>query len=351
MKPWVLFVLCILGFVSGQAAVPNHKTLERNSATSSPARNQKTPPSQKTVPKSSGKVPTSYLTQRSHSATGSPARNQKTTPSQKTVPKSSGKVPTSYLTQRSHSATGSPSRNEKKPASHTSVPKSNEKGPIPTITSSNLKASAKPTTQPNSPISRGSSPPSTKTPKSSPPPTTTTANSTTTQKSTGTSTLVSASKTLTVSGGQTASAQVGWIIYGVGIGGSVAVGGDILHIAGGTEVIIVENSSGQDEASTIDSDTSTTSTSTSTSKSTSKSSSSSSTSSSTASPTPYNIYPKLDSTAHQQSAFAKDLEKVALPGSVRRITGIRDRLLLWVASLTPAQASELGRNPVVSVVL
>ena len=309
MKPWVLFVLCILGFVSGQAAVPNHKTLERNSATSSPARNQKTPPSQKTVPKSSGKVPTSYLT------------------------------------QRSHSATGSPSRNEKKPASHTSVPKSNEKGPIPTITSSNLKASAKPTTQPNSPISRGSSPPSTKTPKSSPPPTTTTANSTTTQKSTGTSTLVSASKTLTVSGGQTASAQVGWIIYGVGIGGSVAVGGDILHIAGGTEVIIVENSSGQDEASTIDSTT------TSKSKSKSKSSSSSSTSSSTASPTPYNIYPKLDSTAHQQSAFAKDLEKVALPGSVRRITGIRDRLLLWVASLTPAQASELGRNPVVSVVV
>jgi exo-beta-1,3-glucanase (GH17 family) len=83
------------------------------------------------------------------------------------------------------------------------------------------------------------------------------------------------------------------------------------------------------------------------SRSTSKSSSSSS-SSSTASPTPYNIYPKPDSTLPQQSAFAQDLERIAQPGSVTRITGGRDQLLLWVASLTPAQASVISRNPVVS---
>jgi hypothetical protein len=44
-----------------------------------------------------------------------------------------------------------------------------------------------------------------------------------------------ASKTLTVSNHQTASAQVGWIIAGVGAGGSVAVGGKVLPVAGGTK--------------------------------------------------------------------------------------------------------------------
>ena len=67
-----------------------------------------------------------------------------------------------------------------------------------------------------------------------------------------------------------------------------------------------------------------------------------------ASPTPYNIYPKFDSTPSQKSAFARNLEQIAQRGSVRSITGGRNQLLLWVASLTPAQASELTRNPVVS---
>src|SRR6266545_1250106 len=146
--------------------------------------------------------------------------------------------------------------------------------------------------------------------------------------------------------GQTASIQVGWMVVSVGVGRAVAVGDNILPVAGGTEAIIEENSSGQDELSTIESDTATTS-----SKSSSKSSpssSSSSSSSSMASPTPYNIYPRLNSIPAQQSAFARHLEQIAQPGSVRRITGGRNQLLLWVASLTPAQASQLSRDPVVS---
>jgi hypothetical protein len=50
------------------------------------------------------------------------------------------------------------------------------------------------------------------------------------------------------SNGQTASAQVGWIVVGVGVGGSVAVEGNILpEVAGGTAGIIVGNGSGQDK--------------------------------------------------------------------------------------------------------
>jgi hypothetical protein len=128
---------------------------------------------------------------------------------------------------------------------------------------------------------------------------------------------------------------------GVGIGGSVAVGGNILPVAGGSKGIIEAGGSGQLEVDPIGT------ASRSPSRSTSKSSSSSS-SSATASPTPYNIYPKPDSTLSQQSAFAQDLERIAQPGSVTRITGGRDQLLLWVASLTPAQASGISRNPVVS---
>ena len=290
--------------------------LTSNSATNSPTRS----PSHTTVAKSSGKVPTTY---RSHSVTASSTRSQKKRPSYTTVPKSSGKRPTTY------------------PITPTSSPKT------PTIGTISQK--------PISPSSRGSYPTSTKAPKSSPAPASTTANSTTSQNSTGTSSLpvVSASGTLTVSNGQTASAQVGWVVVGAGIGGFVAVGGIVLPVEGDTAVIIEENNSGQDELSTIShSDTSTipTTSSESISTSTSSSTSSSSTSSSTASPTPYNIYPKLDSTPPQQTAFAEDLERIAQAGSVRRITGGRDQLLLWVASLTPAQASELSRNPTVGPV-
>ena len=283
------------------------------------------------------------------------SRSQETHPSHSTVPKSSGKVPTSdLLTHGSHWATGHPtttSRSQKTPSSHTIIPKSSRKVPTsyPTIGTTSQQ-------KPKSPISQKSHPTSTEIPKSSPPAATTTAKSTQTSQTTGTSTMVSASKTLTVSNGQTASAQVGWLVVGVGVGGAVAVGDSIVSVPGGSEGIIIENSSGQDELSTIDSDTSTTRTtsspSTSTSRSTSRSRStprpSSSTSSSTASPTPYNIYPNPQSTRPQQSAFTRDLERIAQPGSVRRITGLRDKLLLWAASLTPAQASELSRNPVVS---
>jgi len=249
------------------------------------------------------------------------------------------------------------------PPSHTIVSKSSVKAPTVYPTTS-PKTTVRPTIgttsqkKPKSPSSRGSrsdSEPS-RTAKSSPPPATTTTTNPTTRNPTTTPTVVSASKTLTVSNGQTVSAQVGWMVVGVGVGGAVAVGGNILPVAGGTEAIIEENSSGQDELSTIKSDTTATTSSTSTSKSSSTSSStsrssSSSTSSSRASPTPYNIYPRLDSTPPQQSAFAQHLQQIAQPGTVRSITGVRDRLLLWVASLTPAQASELSRDPVVSPLL
>ena len=277
--------------------------------------------------------------------TKTPAKSEETPPSHTGVPKSNTKVPTSYQTHRSYRAKSSPARSEGTPPSHTAVPTN-----YPTIPTASPEAPVRPTIGTTSrqktisPISRGSGPTSTRSPQSSPPPATA-ANSTTTHTSTGTSPgfgLTSASKTVTVSGGHTASAQVGWIIVGVGIGGSVSVGGNILPVAGGTVKIIEENSSGQDELSTIESDIST-------SRSTSRSSSSSS-SSSKASPTPYNIYPKLDSTPPQQSTFAQHLGQIARPGSVRSITGGRGQLLLWVASLIPAQASELSRNPVVSSV-
>jgi len=314
MKSGVVLFLCILqvAFASPQDAVAGNKNLRSKSALSSPTRIQETRSSHPTVSKSREIVPTSYLTHRSHSAIGSPTRNQKTPPSHPIVPKSSGKVPTVY------------------PTKPTTSPKASVR---PTIgTTSDQK--------PKSPISPGSI--VTQTPKSSLPPATTTANSTATKPSTKAQNptvgpgVFSASKTVTVSNGQTASAQVGWMVVGVGVGRSVSIGGNILHVAGGTKAIIEENSSGQDELSTIHSDTSTTT------------STSSSTSSSSASPTPYNIFPKQGSTRHQQSAFTRDLERIAQPGSVRRITGLRDKLLLWAASLTPAQASELSRNPVVS---
>ena len=235
---------------------------------------------------------------------------------------------------------------QKVPPSHsTIVPKSSGRVPTghPTVSTASSATPVGPTVKttiqqkPKAPISRGSYTTSTKTLKSSQstPPAT---YSTTTRQSSGLT--VSATRTLTVSNGQTASAQVGWVVVGVGVGGSIAVGGNIFHVAGGTEVIIEEGSSGQEELSTVD--TSTTST---------TSSTSSSSSSSVASQTPYNIYPKHDSTSPQQSAFVQHLEQVAQPGSVRTITGGRDQLLLWVASLTPAQASGLSRNPVVSALL
>jgi hypothetical protein len=275
MRSCVFFVLCILALVSPRDAGRNESPTR-----SSLTRIQETPPSRSTAPN----VPTSY-------------RSQKAPP----VPKSIEKVPTS----------------------------ASLKAPVKTIgTTSHQK--------PEFPIHRSSYSASTKM---------TTANSTTTAKSTTTAystrtakSTMTASKTLTVSNGHTASAQVGWMVVGAGVGGSVVVGGNVLPVAGGTAGIIVENSSGQDET---DSTTPTTSP-------TSSSSSRSSSSSPTASPTPYNIYPKKDSTPSQQSAFTRNLVQIAKPGSVRSITGRQDRLLLWVASLTPDQASEIRRHTVVS---
>lgn len=251
-----------------------------------------------------------HKTPRSESAISSLTRIQETPPSRSTTPKSSEKVPTSYRSQKTPPV----------PKSSTKVPtgyptRASPKTPVKTIGTTSRQ-------KPESPIHQSSYSTST---------TTTTAKSTTNS---------SAPKTLTVSDGHTASAQVGWMVVGSGIGGSVVVGGNVLPVAGGTEGIIVENSSGQDE---IDPTTPTTSP-----TSSPTSSSSSSSSSPTASPTPYNIYPKKDSTPSQKSAFTRNLVQIAKPGSVRSITGRQDRLLLWVASLTPAQASELSRNPVVS---
>ena len=315
MKSGVFWVFCIFAFVSLQDAVAGQKVIRSDSLIYSPT---KMPPGRTTVPKleSSGNLPTSYPAHKSHPATSS-TRTQKTLASHTRLPKNSGTVPTRYPT----------------------ISRSSQK--IPVMPTTGMTSTQKT----RSPSSRGSGPEPSRSPKSSPLPATTTTNPTTTQKPTITPTLVSASKTLTVSNGHTVSAQVGWVVVGVGIGGAVAVGDNLLPVAGGIEAIIEENSSGQDELSTVHSDTTTTTTSsTSTSKSTSKSSS-------TASPTPYNIYPKRDSTLPQQSAFAQHLEQIAQPGSVRGITGGRDQLLLWVASLTPTQASELSRNPVVSPLL
>jgi len=268
----------------------------------------------------------------SHSATRSPTKSHKTPPN--------------------HSATRSPMKSHKTPplAGHMTVSKSSEKVPTRSNRATSFQTRSRGSTagpdpterKPKSVSSRASDPANATTES---PPARTAANSTIPQIPLITP-EVSASKTLTIRNGQTASAQVGWLVVGVGIGGSVSVGGHILPVAGGTEAIIGENRSGQDELSTIN--TSTTSSTTSSASSSSSSSTSRSTSSSSsASPTPYNIYPRLGSTPSQQSAFARDLEQIARPGSVRSITG--RRLLLWVASLTPAQASEVQRNPVVSV--
>jgi hypothetical protein len=40
---------------------------------------------------------------------------------------------------------------------------------------------------------------------------------------------------LTVRNSQTVTAQVGWVITSVGAGGSVAVGGHVFEVAGGTK--------------------------------------------------------------------------------------------------------------------
>ena len=202
MKSSIFFVLCILGLVSPRDAVAG---LKSNSAISSPTKSQKTPLSRTAVPKSGGKVPTSYLTHKSHSTTSFPitGTSQKRPPSQTRVLKSSGKVPTAG-------------------------PKTSVRPTIRTTSSQ----------KPISPSSRPSYPTSTKTQKPSAPPTLTTAKTTATQNSTRTKPLVSVSKTLTVSNGQTASAQVGWIVVGAGVGGAVVVGGNILPVEGGTEVII-----------------------------------------------------------------------------------------------------------------
>jgi len=292
MKSCAFFIICILAFVSPRDTC---HTMPRSNAMSSP-RSQKTLPSRT---KSGGKVPTSSITHRSHSTTICPTGSQKMTTCHTVVPKSSGKVPTSVITHRSYSSINYPANSQKTPPSHMIVRKSSGKASISTRTSI-PKTTVIPMTgttsdqEQTSPSSRGSHPGPSRIPKSSPPLATTTTNPTTNHNinPTITPTLVSASKTLTVSNGQTVSAQVGWMVVGVGVGGAVAVGGNILPIAGGTGAIIEENSSGQDELSTIESDTSS-SKSSSTSRSSSRSSSASS-SSLRASPTRYNIYPRLD---------------------------------------------------------
>jgi len=354
MKKYGFFVLCILALGDPVA----------NSEKSPSTGIRVTRSSHPTVSKS-------RETASEHGSHGSPTGYQKTAPSRTKTPKSSAEVPSTYGSYN-RSTVGLPTRSQKMPPSNTTVQRSSQKvptnGPAARATPKTSVSSTTGTISDQKPkpsFSRGSFPMSTKAPSSSPlepPPAaaTTTINLTTTQDSTRTS-IVSASKTLTVSNGQTASAQVGWIVVGVGVGGSVAVEGNIIPVAGGTAGVIVASGPGQDELDPIDSSTiptdtsSTPTTSTSTSKSSSGSTSrstsrskSSSTSSSTARPTPYNIYPKLDSTPPEQSAFARDLERIAQSGSVRSITGVRDKLLLWVAAVTPAQASELSRNPVVS---
>jgi len=331
MRSCVLKIIpCILAFIS-PPVVADHKDNTLSSLTKS----HKTPPSRTIASQTRGEKTRLHI---SHSATKSPTKSHKTplnhrspTKSHKTllghmtVSKSNGKVPT-----RSNRATGFQTRS-----------RSSTAGSDPTEVRSTTRR------KPKSVSSRASDP--AEAPQSTESsPAKTAANPTIPQITPE----VTASKTLTIRNGQTVSAQVGWLVVGVGIGGSVSVGGHILPVAGGTEAIIGENRSGQDELSTIDTSTTSSTTSSTLTTSMTTSSSASSTSSSTssspsASPTPYNIYPKLGSTPSQQSAFARDLEQIAQPGSVRSITG--QRLLLWVASLTPAQASEVQRNPVVSV--
>ena len=359
MKPFVIvLVLCILGFVSPQDAGSRKPT--NISAISSPTGlTLPTRSGHPTVPKSREIVSTIHPTHTNRSAIRTPTKSQKTFPSHTTVP-SGENVPTGHPTRRPLSTRN---RKPKSPASRGSLPASSTRTPKPktpvssttrttsyqkpkaTISRASYTASTRTVTPKQeisettslqfltSPTPRRSYPASsTETRNSStlqPPTTTTATNSTTVKNPKITSKPLSASRTLTVSNHQTVSAQVGWVIVGVGAGGSVAVGGGhVFEVAGGTAVIIEENSSGEDEPSTV--------------------STSTSSSSSTASPTPYNIYPRPGSTRLQQSAFARNLEQIAQPGSVRSITGSRDKLLLWVASLTPSQASELNHDPVVS---
>jgi hypothetical protein len=139
---------------------------------------------------------------------------------------------------------------------------------------------------------------------------------------------------VTVSHGKTAVAPVEWLVVDVGIGGAVSVGGKVVPVAGGMAGIVETNGSGGEELSTV--------------HTTSTASSTSSSSSGTPSPTPYNISPRPGSTAAQRLAFEHNLNWIAQPGSVSSTTGTQNRLLLWTATLTPVQASDLNQNPVVS---
>jgi hypothetical protein len=121
------------------------------------------------------------------------------------------------------------------------------------------------------------------------------------------------------------------LVVGVGIGGAVSVGGKIIPVAGGVAGIVEPNGHGGEDLHT-----------------TSTASSTSSSSSGTPSPTPYNIYPRPGSTPAQLLAFERNLKRIGQPGSVSSIIGARNRLLLWTATLTPVQASELHQNPLVS---
>jgi hypothetical protein len=107
---------------------------------------------------------------------------------------------------------------------------------------------------------------------------------------------ITASRTVTVSHGETATAQPGWLIVGVGIGGAVSVGGKVVPVAGGVAGIVGPNGHGGEKLSTVHTQTTSTT---------------SSSSSGTPSPTPYNIYPRSGSTAAQLLAFERNLNQIA----------------------------------------
>ena len=337
------FILFTLACVTPQA-VADHERLNSDSAISSSAK----------PPRASSRTVASAHSEKTRS--GSLSRHSAISSSIG----SKGKPPHS-----SYISTGFSSRSQKMPPQdrHSSTNFSfrsktrhdqSTNTPSPSGPKSSVSAKSNSTTRWNSPPTRT---PVTSTLKKIP-------STTTTNEIIPTSTTASE---VTVRNGHTASAQVGWLVVGAGIGGFVAVGGNILPIAGGTEAIIIENSSGQDELSPVDgsttsstslsstslsstslSSTSLSSTSLSSTLSSSTSSSSTPSSSAVPSPTPYNIYPRTGLTSAQRLAFERDLQQITQPGSVQSITGVRDKLLLWVASLTPAQASELSNNPVVS---
>jgi hypothetical protein len=279
-----------------------------------------------------------------HSATNYPKHSSRTSSSttgnqkrpshpRPTLPKTKKKVPTSTRNHRSHSQAppNSPTHNSSS-ASRKSPPTTGKTTPPRPPVSKTREKVPTPTRNTITDRSRSGAPPSPPTrtsfPASKKPPVATTATNSTITRAPP----LTASRTVTVSHGKTASAQVGWMVVGAGIGGAVSVGGKIIPVGGGVAGIVEPNGPGGEELSTVH----TTSTASSTSSSPS------------GTPTQYNIYPRPGSTAAQLLAFERNLNQIAQPGSVTSITGARNRLVLWTAKLTPVQASELHQNPAVS---